>query len=307
MSSNKNRANLICENCMKKFKSIQGLIRHQSRKVSCIEILECEKCHKVFDFKYNLNRHLARKTSCVKQNLSLQRSVEDEIKIIECKKNADLEKLEKKKEIIQAQKEKDLAIEEKKLERKKQTSHITIINNIANQVNINLPATNRISATYSNCIEDIVKPFIKQINSGSYNSYKLVYESGLNKSEIATTLIQSIFNNDDAPTNQNIVYITEQDLFMVALHKAWVHKQFDYIGNIMTETFKQCFSAIKNRIGEPIKSNFISNKAYEKALLQYEYVDELSKINISPEELENSSRDGLNIDDILTGKRMIKL
>jgi hypothetical protein len=193
------------------------------------------------------------------------------------------------------------------LERKKHTSRVTIINNIANQVNINLPATNRISATYSNCIKDIVKPFIEQIDNGNYNSYKLVYESGLNKTEIATTLIQSIFNNEDTPTNQNIVYITEQDLFMVALHKAWVHKQFYYIGNIMTETFKQCFLAVKNRIGEPIRSNFISDKAYEKALLQYEYVEELSKINISPEELEISSRDGLNIDDILTGRKIIKL
>ncbi len=242
-----------------------------------------------------------------KELINLQ--TDSEIKILEKKKEIQKEiiefQYEKKKELIEIQKEKDLIVGEKKSKRKTIISHQTIINNIIQQVNINMPAISKISATYDNCIEEIVKPFIKRIETGNYSVYELVYESSLNKPELATRIIQDVFQNISTPCNQNIIYITELDLFMVVLHKAWVYKQFEYIAKIITETFKLCFSAIKARVGVSIPNNFPSSKIYEKAIKKYEKIEELANINITAEELEQISKDGLNIDDILSGKKLI--
>lgn len=309
----------ICNKCGLTFKSAQGLVSHQNRTTPCDQVinLTCRMCNKIFKQKHHLERHLNRKTPCIKKNTSslegqkelINLQVESRIKILEKKKEIQKEVIElhyeKKKELVEVQKEKDLAIEEKKSKRKMSVSHQTIINNIIQQVNINMPARDKISATYENCIEEIVKPFIRRIENGSYSAYELVYESPLNKAELATHIIQDVFQNDTMPGNQNIVYITELDLFMVVLHKAWVYKQFEYIANIMTETFKLCFSAIRVRIGAPIRGNFLSNKIYEKAVKKYAEIEELSDISITAAELEQISKDGLNIDDILSGNRMI--
>jgi uncharacterized C2H2 Zn-finger protein len=309
-------SNRTCKNCNKIFRSVQGLIKHKSKKIPCEpgENLTCDKCGMTFKKKYHLTRHSNRKTPCVKQNISLflkeqkeiiQLKVEAEIKILEKKREIIELQYETKKNLIEIQKQKDLALEEQKFKRKKSVSHQTTINNIMHQININMPAVNKIPATYNNCIEEIVEPFIKRIANGSYNSYELIYESGLSKAEIATRIIQDVFQNETMPNSRNIIYVTEQDLFMVVLHKAWVHKQFNYIAKIMTETFKLCFTAILTRIGKPLRCNFISNNAYTKALQKYTEVNELANIDISAEELEQISRDGLSIDDIMSGKRLI--
>lgn len=302
--TNKNMTNSICDKCTRTFKSKQGLLLHQRKIPDCgIKIIyKCESCNKEFSANSLLQRHLNRKTPCVKkikkQNNNY-RPLEEELKIIDHKKNAELEK-------IAAQREKDLAVEEKKSERKKQVSVQTNINNIAQQINIHFPTTNIIPATYENCMEKIVNPFIARIHSGNYNSYKLVYESQLSKLEIATAIMKDIFCDEKMANCQNMIYITEQDIFMVALHKAWVCKQFDYIAAIMTETFKRCFSAIKKNIGEPIRNNFMSDKSYDRALIKYGEIDELISIDISAQDLENISKEGLEIDDVLSGKKILK-
>ncbi len=338
-------SNRTCESCGGIFKSVQGLIKHKSRKIPCTESVNstCEKCGKKFKDIYSLNRHFNRKTPCVKKKVNsfndqkelINLQTESEIKILEKKKEIiefqyekkkeirkeaielqyekkkEIQKevielqYEKKKELMELQKEKELAVEEKKSKRKVAVSNQTIINNIVQQVNINMPAAGKIPATYDNCIDEIVKPFISRIERGSYSTYELVYESSLTKAELATHIIQDVFRNDALPSNQNIIYITELDLFMVVLHKAWVYKQFAYIANIMTETFKLCFLAIKARIGRPIRGNFLSDKIYEKAVKKYAEVEELANISITAEELERISKDGLNIDDILFGKKPI--
>ncbi len=310
-------SNIVCEKCNKKFKRIQGLISHRKRITPCdvVKEFKCEKCGKFFAVRKYLLQHLNRKTPCAKTQKSIssleeQKEIinlktEAEIKILEKKKEIIELQYEKKKELIEIQKQKDLAIEEQKTRRKETTPNQTTINNIIQQININLPATNKIPATFNNCIEEIINPFIKRITNGSYDSYKLVYESALSKAEIATHIMQDVFQNETAPNSQNIVYVTDQDLFMVVLHKAWVHKQFDYIAKIMTEAFKLCFSAIRIRIGAPMRCNFISDKVYVKAQQKYAEIRELANINISAEELEQISKDGLNIDDILSGKKLI--
>jgi hypothetical protein len=319
-------SNKKCNLCNREFKSVQGLIRHQNRKIPCnkIEEFKCNKCNKFFTTKRYLSQHLNRKTPCIKKVTSslddqkemIHLHAESEIKILEKKKEIQKEVIElqyekkkglieMQKGLIEMQKEKELAVEEKKFKRKVAAPRQTIINNIIQQVNVNMPARNKISATYKNCIEEIVMPFIKRVENGSYSAYELVYESPRNKAELATHIIQDVFQNETTPSNQNIVYITELDLFMVVLHKAWVYKQFEYIANIMTETFKLCFSAIKSRVGAPIRCNFLSDKLYEKAILKYAELEELAHINITAEELEQISKDGLNIDDILTGKKLI--
>jgi hypothetical protein len=302
----KNMTNTICDKCTKTFKSKQGLLLHQRKLPDCdIKVIyKCEACNKEFSANSLLERHLTRKTPCVKKEKNKKeknnyRPLEEELKIIETKHKFKMEE-------ISFQKEKDLVIEEKKLERKKQVSVQTNINNIAQQINIHFPTTNIIPATYENCMEKIVNPFIARIHSGSYNSYKLVYESQLNKLEIATTIMKDIFCDEKMADCQNMIYITEQDIFMVALHKAWVRKQFDYIAAIMTETFKRCFLAIKKYIGAPIRSNFMSDKSYDRAIIKYGEIDELISIDISAQDLENISKEGLEIDDVLSGKKILK-
>jgi hypothetical protein len=101
MSNTENKANNICANCDKKFKSIQGLISHAKRKIPCTIKLRCPQCNKEFKTNWNLEQHKNRKTPCVKQS-----KIDNEKELLLFKHNLDLEK-------IAAQKEKDLAVEEK--------------------------------------------------------------------------------------------------------------------------------------------------------------------------------------------------
>lgn len=302
----------ICNACNRVFKNTQGLSKHKSQKIPCIikEELKCKRCGKIFRYKHHLTQHYNRKNPC--QNLLEQANLEimeKEKEMIDYKTNATLKILkatnEYKKELIELQKEKELAIEEKKSERKKQVSIQTTINNIAQQINFHFPISTTIPATYEECSEKIVSPFIERITSGSYNSYKLIYESSLNKFEISTIILKEMFQDEKKPNTHNMVYITEQDIFMVALHKAWVYKQFGYIAKIISDAFKRCFSAIVKKIGEPMRVNFMSDIIYNKACIRYQEIMDLSKTDISAEDLENISKEGLSIDDILSGKKIL--
>ncbi len=53
--------------------------------------------------------------------------------------------------------------------------------------------------------------------------------------------------------------------------------------------------------------NFISDKAFEKAQVRYAELEALTCVDISAKELEDISKEGLGIDDILSGKKMLRL
>jgi hypothetical protein len=117
----------VCEKCNENFKSKQGLIRHESRKIPCNEqvILNCERCKKTFKTNQGLARHQNRKKLCdvikvSENNLQIELDIEKEKTrqvIIKSKNN-----LEK----IAAQKNKEIEIEMLKLQRKEITTSIAI-------------------------------------------------------------------------------------------------------------------------------------------------------------------------------------
>lgn len=128
-----------CEKCQKEFQNKRGLHNHHKRKIPCNIDLKCNLCNKTFNTIFLFERHQNRKTSCVSKNY--YRPVEDEIKILDKKKEIELEILDKELEIlekkgeidlkkIEAQKRKELDVEHTKLEiskekiRSRNTVHI---------------------------------------------------------------------------------------------------------------------------------------------------------------------------------------
>lgn len=318
--------NYTCDICNKVFISKRSILNHKNRKTPCDSALKCTKCERVFSSAQSLTRHKNKKKTCVP---TASASIENEIKLLDkktdatkeilnikkeitleilnTKKDFELEILEKKKgllekkeELIEKQKQKELDVEAKRAERKKQVSDRANVNYIAKQINIHFPASEIIPCTYENCMTKIVAPFIKRINSGGYNAYKLVYESSLDKTEIAITVLKDVFHDEKDVSTRNIIYSSNSDMFMVVLQKAWVSQRFDYIANIINDTFNLCFHAIQKNIGFPIRGNFISEKAFDKAKIKYSEIEQLAAVEVSANELENISKDGLNIDDAIT-------
>lgn len=129
-ASKKHNSQNLCEKCNRIFKNKAGLSSHLNMKRPCSQKLICEKCGKNFKSIYDLNKHLARKTSC--ESLGrlepvAYRSIDDEIRLLD-------KKTELKLKIIEAQKDKVMAIEELKAQRK--VNPTMIIQNNDNRIQL---------------------------------------------------------------------------------------------------------------------------------------------------------------------------
>jgi hypothetical protein len=160
------------------------------------------------------------------------------------KHKLDLEKIEAKKELIEIQKQKELAIENAKTLRKEKTSQIININNqqIINdnriqQINnyiVNLPSEGVINATLENCDNILKKVLTDLLKSGALE--KLYYKK-LN--DIPFEIITTTYANDNYPQHKNIWFNKDLNTFYCVIDEQWNPMDKEILLKILRRTFEK--------------------------------------------------------------------
>jgi uncharacterized C2H2 Zn-finger protein len=233
----------ICKVCHRKFKSEYLLNKHVNRKIPCNaqDKLICTKCNKVFKTYQDLQRHMNKKIPCAKdEKIISDEKISDKIKIIEAelKKEKDiiLFKHVLEKEKIQLQKEKHLAIENAKLDRKVQTAQV--INNIHNEIKIQQinnfvvchPTEGVLDATPEN-LELPLDRFKFLITP--HEAVKILYPPKSN-SNLSVELISKLHGIEAPKEYRNFWYNSELDAFYKIMNNQWeyIKEEESIIGQI---------------------------------------------------------------------------
>lgn len=275
-----------CKKCKKKFISQYLLDKHLNREVPCDQKIMCELCNKIFQKKIELERHMQRKTPCVKVD-KIKKSISLEIQQEKTKQEREktrreLEKIklkneqiklknEQREKEIQLQKEKALAIEEKKMEqlkfdhekklekmllqkekeltienikteRKEKTTTIInndnrqqIINNIQVTINNIFPAENIVDCT-DYLADNIIPKLVDSMGEYKFLDYK---ENGS-----LSYIIKDLFNNSNRPALRNMIYKPSHDMCFAVIDKSWKIKDLEYISNILAKSLIPCIEKL---------------------------------------------------------------
>jgi hypothetical protein len=246
----------LCIICNKTFSDKYKLEKHLQKKNKCNITLECFKCKKIFTRKYDLKRHLDRKNPCMEIKDEMK---ERELALEEKKIELEILKLDasnKEREIRLLELDKLLEIEKEKTLRKQTTSKTINIDQINIDQSINLFIMN-----YTEKPEKAIQSITPEL------SVELL-ENG----NAATNITKYLYNNDDFPMFKNMICIDkDSEIFECFSEDKWKRIiGFDKIERPIHINTKEAYVKLTDL--------YIKNSTDDKKSIIDEVIEEQNKV-----------------------------